>query len=258
MDESAKSKATDNEPPSDNDPVIEDRGEHIDTKICITDHKQTSTEYIDGFRLDNPSGAFFQNNNSILPLVTQYIRDNILGPKSADSASAPIKNMIDAYCGSGFFTITLSQMFTRSIGIDVSGQSIDFASRNATLNSLAPDSTKFLAADANALFASVDPEQFPPAKTAVILDPPRKGCDRDFIRQLLKYGPARICYVSCNVHTQARDVGWLVGGLGEEDEEAAVQGGLYEIESVRGFDFFPQTSHVEGVAILARKGEKVQ
>jgi hypothetical protein len=61
----------------------------------------------------------------------------------------------------------------------------------------------------------------------------------------MDYGPKRLCYVSCNVHTQARDVGWLVGGLGK-------RAGMYEIESVRGFDFFPQTSHVEGVAFLRR------
>ena len=53
----------------------------------------------------------------------------------------------------------------------------------------------------------------------------------------------RIVYVSCNVHTQARDVGVLVEGVGEC---------RYAIESLRGFDFFPQTAHVEGVAVLAR------
>jgi tRNA (uracil-5-)-methyltransferase len=79
----------------------------------------------------------------------------------------------------------------------------------------------------------------------VVIDPSRKGCDESFISQLMDYGPKRLCYVSCNVHTQARDVGWLVGGLGK-------RAGMYEIESVRGFDFFPQTSHVEGVAFLRR------
>jgi len=62
--------------------------------------------------------------------------------------------------------------------------------------------------------------------------------------------------VSCNVHTQARDVGWLVGGL--EDEEGLPMPGLYEIESLRGFDFFPQTSHVEGVAMLRKKKGEVK
>ena len=66
-------------------------------------------------------------------------------------------------------------------------------------------------------------------------------------------------YVSCNVHTQARDVGWLVNGWsarvgdgresGEKDEDGEWR---YELESLKGFDFFPQTGHVEGVAILNR------
>ena len=231
------------------DEVIEDRGEHVHRKTCITDHKATSTEYIDDYRLDNPAGAFFQNNNSILPVVTQYIRDHIL---DSSSGKPQIKNMIDAYCGSGFFTINLSKMFSTSIGIDISGQSIDFASKNAKLNNLADDSTHFIAADANQLFASVDKKKFPPEETVMIIDPPRKGCDEGFIRQLLEYGPERICYVSCNVHTQARDVGWIVGGLPGAKEGSKEAGGIYEIESVRGFDFFPQTSHVEGVAILKK------
>ncbi|KAK5121835.1 hypothetical protein LTR85_004710 [Meristemomyces frigidus] len=241
--------------------VIEDRGEYVHRKTCITDSKATSTEYVDDFRFDNPAGAFFQNNNSILPLVTQYIRDNILAPVSpspdqsnGDSTAVKpkIKNMIDAYSGSGFFTITLSQMFSNSIGIDIAAQSIASANNNAKLNNLLPDSTKFIASDANDLFSAVDPSKFKPEETAVVIDPPRKGCDQNFIRQLLAYGPERVCYVSCNVHTQARDVGWLVGGL--EDEEGKALEGLYEIESLRGFDFFPQTSHVEGVAVLRKKG----
>ena len=63
-----------------------------------------------------------------------------------------------------------------------------------------------------------------------------------------------MCYVSCNVHTQARDVGWLVQGVDRED--GSMLDGLYEIESLRGFDFFPQTSHVEGVAILRKKSSQ--
>lgn len=58
----------------------------------------------------------------------------------------------------------------------------------------------------------------------------------------------RVIYVSCNVHTQARDVGVLVEGLGQC---------RYKIESLQGFDFFPQTSHVEGVAVLSRSDKKL-
>ena len=237
------------------DVVMEDRGDHIHRKTCITDHKATSTEYIDDFRFDSPAGSFFQNNNSILPLVTQYIRDNIFASTNnqASANDKPrIKNLVDAYSGSGFFTITLSALFTNSIGIDISADSIASATRNAELNNLPASSTKFIAADASSLFASLDTQTFKPEETVVVLDPPRKGCDESFVRQLAEFGPERVCYVSCNVHTQARDVGWLVGGF-EKDGEGG--GGLYEIESLRGFDFFPQTGHVEGVAILRKKSD---
>jgi len=257
----------------DEDVVVEDMGDHIHRKTCITDNKATSTEYVDNFRFDNPAGAFFQNNNSILPLITQYIRDNILGPISSTPTTTTtpqpkIKNLIDAYCGSGFFTIALSATFTHTIGIDIAAQSIASARHNADLNSLPANSTTFLAADANDLFASIPNSDssssnaggasFAPEETVVVIDPPRKGCDAGFIRQLLRFGPARVVYVSCNVHTQARDVGWLVGdgGSGLADEEGLPVRGLYEIESLRGFDFFPMTGHVEGVAVLRRKGKE--
>ncbi|KAK3113242.1 tRNA(m5U54)methyltransferase [Teratosphaeriaceae sp. CCFEE 6253] len=246
----------------DGEEVVEDRGEYVDRKTCITDPKATSTEYVDAFRFDNPAGAFFQNNNGILPLVTRYIREHILGPPTTSTPSTTtssqqppkIKNLIDAYCGSGFFTVALSATFSHSIGIDIAAPSIASARHNAALNHLPADSTTFLASDANALFAAIS-SSFLPEETAVIIDPPRKGCDEGFIRQLLRFAPARVCYVSCNVHTQARDVGWLVGGLvggSGEGEGLPVEGG-YEIESLRGLDFFPQTGHVEGVAILRRK-----
>ena len=239
-----------NEKPDHENVILEEHDDFTYRKTCITDNNATSTEYVDDFRFDNPAGAFFQNNNSILPLVTQYLRDNIFGP-SASSGQPKITNLIDAYCGSGFFTITLSSLFERSIGIDIADKSIISAKNNAKLNHLPESSRNFIAADANQLFASVDSSKFRPAETVVVIDPPRKGCDQGFIKQLLEYGPGRICYVSCNVHTQARDVGWLVGGI--EDESGEAVEGLYEIESLRGFDFFPQTSHVEGVAFLRKK-----
>jgi tRNA (uracil-5-)-methyltransferase len=212
----------------------------VDIKSCETDSKATTTEYIDSYTFTNPAGSFFQNNNSILPRFTAYVRERILPPPS----NSPIKYLIDAYSGSGLFTITLSAVFQHSTGIDIAADSIASARKNASLNGLGEDRCKFIAADAGELFKSV---AYPADETVVVLDPPRKGCDADFLGQLRKFGPKRILYVSCNVHTQARDVGVLVRGEGE--------GARYDIESLVGFDFFPQTGHVEGVAILNRSDE---
>jgi tRNA (uracil-5-)-methyltransferase len=224
------------------DLVLEDRGDYIHEKSCITNSNATSTEYIFDFVFENPAGSFFQNNNSILPIFTDYIRSHILPPTSEEQ---PISNLIDAYSGSGLFTITLSSLFKKSIGIDISPASITSATKNAQLNNLPAEQASFIAADATDLFASIT---FPASETVVVIDPPRKGCDQNFLEQLLKYGPKRVVYVSCNVHTQARDVGILVSGIEGVDVAAR-----YEIESLRGFDFFPQTGHVEGVAVLKKK-----
>ena len=232
------------------EPIIEDRGEYLHSKICITDSNATSKEYIDDFIFSNPAGSFFQNNNSILSPFTHYIREQIL-PKSEDNTK--ISYLVDAYCGSGLFTITLSSLFKRSIGIDISAGSIKFASENAKLNNLPETQATFMEADAAKIFDKID---FPATETVVVIDPPRKGCDQNFLSQLLRFGPQRVVYVSCNVHTQARDVGVLVNGMEEIDAGFGSGNGAYEIENLRGFDFFPQTGHVEGVAVLRKRANQ--
>jgi tRNA (uracil-5-)-methyltransferase len=69
---------------------------------------------------------------------------------------------------------------------------------------------------------------------------------------LLGFRPQTVVYVSCNVHTQARDVGQIVSWSADEvAAEAEGKGkGKYVLESLRGFDLFPQTAHVESVAVL--------
>ena len=183
------------------------------------------------------AGSFFQNNNSVLVPLTSYVRDSIF----AIPGTAPT-HLVDAYCGSGLFSIMLARHFDRVAGIELSAESIKSATRNAELNGLSADKCTFRAGDAADIFSAV--EDFPAARTAVVIDPPRKGCDAPFLRQLVHFRPAAVVYVSCNVHTQARDVGWVLR------EMEKVEGKRYRVESVRGFDLFPQTAHVESVAVL--------
>ncbi|KAH0847659.1 hypothetical protein AYO21_02910 [Fonsecaea monophora] len=261
-----------------------------DIKTYTSDHKAVTTEHIGPYTFTTRANSFFQNNNSILPIFLSYIRENLLpktpaagsGP-AAESATAPtasssvswvpgnnhhqpeaqpakIKYLLDAYCGSGLFSIALAPYFSSVLGIDIDALSISCARDNANLNhransrpkqggtTTASDATEvssntgFIAADAQALFTDVP---FPPSQTLLVIDPPRKGASPDFLQQLCTFGPRRVVYVSCNVHTQARDVGMLVAGFG---------GGRwrYDIEKLGGFDFFPQTGHVEGVCFLNR------
>ncbi|EFQ30115.1 uncharacterized protein GLRG_05259 [Colletotrichum graminicola M1.001] len=230
------------QPPAEtpSDAIRVDTDTHTDVKTCLSEASAMTTEYIGPYVFTNPANSFFQNNNSILPTFTGYIRDRVMPP--AGPHRDRIKYLIDAYSGSGLFTITLASLFQGSTGIDIAQDSIECARKNARLNGLPESQCNFLAADAPQLFAHVT---YPADETVVVIDPPRKGCDADFLGQLLRFGPRRVVYVSCNVHTQARDVGVLVRGDGGE-------GTRYEIESVVGFDFFPQTGHVEGVAVLNR------
>jgi tRNA (uracil-5-)-methyltransferase len=228
-------------------PIVEDHDDYYDLKSCITNNKAKSKEYVEDFVFTNPAGAFFQNNNSILSPFIKYIQAQITSPPS----TSKISYLVDAYCGSGLFTVALSSLFRKSIGIDISSASIEFAQGNAAQNGLPPDQAEFMTGDASNIFSNVS--HFPANETIVIIDPPRKGCDRSFLSQLLDFGPERIVYVSCNVHTQARDVGFLVKGLEGVNAGFGDGVGAYQLESLKGLDFFPQTSHVEGVAVLQKK-----
>lgn len=204
-------------------------------KTCSTRSRQVVNEYINGYTFEFSAGEFFQNNNSILPSVTSYVKSNL-----TIEGNTSENYLVDAYCGSGLFSITCSEQVSKVIGVEVSADSVKFAERNAEINKIA--NTKFIVGKAEEIFGSIDT---PPSQTSVILDPPRKGCDEVFLKQLSSYNPAKIVYISCNVHSQARDVEWFL--------KNTEKGGEYIVESIKGFDFFPQTHHVESIAVLTRK-----
>lgn len=206
-------------------------------KTCVTESRTVVTEYVNGYTFEFSAGEFFQNNNLILPIVTNYVKENLqiagLGPEEENY-------LVDAYCGSGLFSITCLSGVSRVIGVEVSADSVKFAERNAKINKV--ENAKFIVGKAEEIFKNIDT---PANRTSVILDPPRKGCDDVFLNQLSEYHPAKIVYISCNVHSQARDIEWFINNTSAGKE--------YKVESVRGFDFFPQTHHVESVAVLSLK-----
>lgn len=171
---------------------------------------------------------FFQNNPFLLPAFTRHVREQ--------AASGGARFLVDAYCGSGLFALSAAPAFARVAGIEISASSVHFARENAAANGLA--NTAFLAGEAAAIFAGLDPV-FQPAETAVIIDPPRKGCDGRFLQQLLAFAPRTVVYVSCDPATQMRDLrSFLTGG--------------YALTMAQPFDLFPQTRHLECVLTLQR------
>ncbi|KAF8306911.1 S-adenosyl-L-methionine-dependent methyltransferase [Clavulina sp. PMI_390] len=222
--------------------------QHVDpdtneTHICITSHKATVRERVGEMQFDFPAGSFFQNNNSVLEPLTAYVKEAIFGSgASEENDKIRPTHLVDTYCGSGLFAITLSPSFQYVAGIEIDANAIACAKHNLTLNGL--DKHAFHAGKSEDIFASVletSKEPFPPERTAVVIDPPRKGCDEAFINQVVAFRPSLLVYVSCNVHTQARDVGMLIRKMHSVSEGAYE----YQMESLRGFDLFPQTAHVE-------------
>jgi len=228
-------------------PPIDLLSEAFTKHLCVSDQKGVSREMVGDYLFQYTAGGFFQNNNSVLPLMVDYVRD-LIHPKSttedreSEEGGQPT-HLVDTYCGAGLFAISLSSRFTKVAGIELSQSSIASAKENAELNGISKDKISFLAGEASNIFAKV--RDFPPEKTVVVIDPPRKGCDDLFIKQLLAFRPKTVVYVSCNVHTQARDIGDIV-----RKTEGDGEGERYRMQSLRGFDLFPQTAHVESVALL--------
>jgi 23S rRNA (uracil1939-C5)-methyltransferase/tRNA (uracil-5-)-methyltransferase len=169
---------------------------------------------------------FFQNNPFILPAFVAYVREQ--------AAASGARFLVDAYCGSGLFALAAASAFERVEGVELSETSVTFARENAAANGIT--NATFLAADAAQIFADLDPA-FVAADTAVVIDPPRKGCDAQFLQQLFTFRPRAVVYVSCDPATQMRDLRhFLTAG--------------YQVTAAQPFDLFPQTRHLECVLTL--------
>ncbi|HVF57719.1 MAG TPA: class I SAM-dependent RNA methyltransferase [Pyrinomonadaceae bacterium] len=170
------------------------------------------------------AACFFQINHELLePLVAEATR-------GAEGASA-----LDLYCGVGLFTLPLARRFARVTGVEGNAAACVYARRNladagldnATVETSAVGDwlTKHAGRSAPADF--------------VLLDPPRAGAEPETVAAILALRPQHISYVSCDPATLARDLRGLIAGG-------------YLIASLRAFDMFPQTHHVETVVRLAR------
>lgn len=192
----------------------------------VTEAGASVREPVGGIEFRFPAGDFFQNNPFILESFTGYV--------AGEAADEGIPFLVDAYCGSGLFALTAASRFEQVLGIEISENAIAAAGANAEANRI--QNARFLAGDVDDLFGEVS---FPGGETAVIIDPPRKGCSGSFVEQLLAFGPRRVVYVSCNPATQMRDLALF--------DQAG-----YGVVRVQPFDLFPQTKHLECVMTLVR------
>ena len=165
--------------------------------------------------------TFFQINPSLLgPLLDVALVD------------AAGQSALDLYSGVGLFTLPLARRFKRVVAVESNPAAARFARRNLQRAGL-PNGQVFAAGVAEWFRSGrgVGPIDF------ILLDPPRAGAESAVIRGILNLKPARISYVSCDPATLARDLKKLIAGG-------------YTVQSIRGFDLFPQTHHVETVIRL--------
>ena len=168
--------------------------------------------------------AFFQINQQMLPHVLEFA----LGQAAGETA-------FDLYSGVGLFTLPLARRFKRITAIESNPTATGFAGKN--VESAGLHNVTVVTATVTDWIRSVTRD--PPKVDFVLLDPPRAGAESAVVKGILDLKPAQICYVSCDPATLARDLKKFVAGG-------------FQIESLRGFDMFPQTHHVETVVHLTR------
>lgn len=143
-------------------------------------------------------------------------------------------DVLDLFCGMGNFSLPLALGCRRVVGSDLQRSSIRGAQHNATVNQL--DNCLFLRADALTAARKLlkEGERF----DVVLLDPPRQGC-RDILSLLPSLCSGKIIYISCDPATLVRDLCHL--------QEAG-----FALRHLRGVDMFPQTCHLEAIAMLSK------
>jgi 23S rRNA (uracil1939-C5)-methyltransferase len=180
-------------------------------------------------RLGISPGVFAQSNGLLLGALA----DAVL------SAAGEGALAFDLFAGAGFFTLGLARHFVRVTAVESSPAAV--GDLEANLRAAGIENARVLperleAAFERGLFGDERPD-------VVVLDPPRTGLPPGSSDALVDLWPRRIVYLACDPATQARDARYLTGGG-------------YEVTRIEALDLFPQTPHVESLAVLERLSER--
>ena len=184
-------------------------------------------EEIMGLKFKVSAFSFFQTNVDAVERLYTYAIDLIDDFEN--------KKAFDLYCGTGTITQVLARKASEVVGIEIVEEAVEAAKAAATDNGL--DNCKFIAGDCFKVLASIDDKP-----EVIVVDPPRVGMSTDAMDKIVSYGVDQIVYISCNPKT-------LVENLYYMDYYG------YETVSVKPFDNFPGTKHVETVVLLSRKAD---
>jgi 23S rRNA (uracil1939-C5)-methyltransferase len=168
--------------------------------------------------------SFFQVNTpqaaQLVRLVTDYL--DLQGDET----------VLDAYCGVGLFTVPLAERAGLVVGVEIASAAVE----DLLENTAACDNVDVIEGPVEAVLPDLDMQI-----DAAVVDPPRTGLDRLALDALVERKPARLVYVSCDPATFARDAGRL-------------RAAGYRLVEVQPVDMFPQTYHVESVALFTHGG----
>jgi 23S rRNA (uracil1939-C5)-methyltransferase len=140
----------------------------------------------------------------------------------------------DLYCGVGLFTIPLARKFKRVFGVEGNLDAVEFARSNAVTAEI--ENINFIAESVDGFLNSATGDEL----DLIVLDPPRSGTEKGTIHRIIELSPAAISFVACDPSVLARDLNLLLAGG-------------YQIDSIKLFDLFPQTHHIETVVRLSRR-----
>lgn len=173
-----------------------------------------------GHRFRISAGSFFQVNTEMAVRLVEVVR-NYLDPQR-------YQTLLDLYCGVGTFGICLADAVAEVIGVEANPVAVD----DAVVNAEPFDNVSFYEGPVETVLPVLEE-----SIDVVVLDPPRTGVEPTALQALADLRPSRIAYVSCDPATLARDVRRL--------REAG-----YRLVEVQPVDMFPQTYHIEAVALF--------
>ena len=197
--------------------------------------QDVQTYYGEGFLMEEMDGLKFKIGPKSF-FQTNYKQALELYRKTLEFADLKGDEVVyDLYTGTGTIAQYVARNAKQVIGIESVPEAIDAAKEHAALNGLT--NTTFYCGDMKNVFNDEFLENHPKADV-LITDPPRDGMHQKVVEQILKLAPEKIVYVSCNSATQARDL--------------ALMKEQYRLVKILPVDMFPQTHHVENIALLVR------
>ena len=209
--------------------------------------EQTECLFGSGYITDTIGDVKFQVSPRSFFQVNPVQVEKLYGKALEYAALTGSETVWDLYCGVGTISLFLAQHAKKVLGVEIVPQAVENARENARRNGItnvefsvgkAEEVTPLWLSCARRVRGTVLSDT-PDSPDVICVDPPRKGCDAVCLQTILKASPKRIVYVSCDPASLARDLRVLADGG-------------YELKRLCPVDMFPQTVHVETVALLSR------